>query len=177
MSLHVHCHISGGHFLLDLFAKFRYYIFCKELPVVTFQMSTLYFIGFMYKKCWSLSLVFDRCWRLLCMEMWTCWTTILSCKKLLFMFISTPTSMSSTESSAGVLFGKLLHLMVTGLKLSLRNSAWMNAAVVSHLLARFRGLIVLATKVLIATLGLRERECLLLVQRNSIDFNQYIQLC
>ncbi|CAN8230917.1 unnamed protein product [Cochlearia groenlandica] len=34
MSLHVHCHISGGHILLDLFAKFRYYIFCKELPVV-----------------------------------------------------------------------------------------------------------------------------------------------
>ncbi|CAA0396190.1 unnamed protein product [Arabidopsis thaliana] len=34
MSLHVHCHISGGHFLLDLFAKFRYFIFCKELPVV-----------------------------------------------------------------------------------------------------------------------------------------------
>ncbi|KAG9135970.1 hypothetical protein Leryth_023738 [Lithospermum erythrorhizon] len=34
MSLHVHCHISGGHFLLDLFARFRYYIFCKELPVV-----------------------------------------------------------------------------------------------------------------------------------------------
>ncbi|CAI9755396.1 unnamed protein product [Fraxinus pennsylvanica] len=34
MSLHVHCHISGGHFLLDLFASLRYYIFCKELPVV-----------------------------------------------------------------------------------------------------------------------------------------------
>lgn len=34
MSLHVHCHISGGHFLLDLIAKLRYYIFCKELPVV-----------------------------------------------------------------------------------------------------------------------------------------------
>lgn len=34
MSLHVHCHISGGHFLLDLFARLRYYIFCKELPVV-----------------------------------------------------------------------------------------------------------------------------------------------
>lgn len=34
MSLHVHCHISGGHFLLDMFAKLRYYIFCKELPVV-----------------------------------------------------------------------------------------------------------------------------------------------
>lgn len=34
MSLHVHCHISGGHFLLDLCAKLRYYIFFKELPVV-----------------------------------------------------------------------------------------------------------------------------------------------
>uniref|UniRef100_A0A2N9H1L7 Staygreen protein domain-containing protein n=1 Tax=Fagus sylvatica TaxID=28930 RepID=A0A2N9H1L7_FAGSY len=34
MSLHVHCHISGGHFLLDLFARFRYFIFYKELPVV-----------------------------------------------------------------------------------------------------------------------------------------------
>lgn len=34
MSLHVHCHISGGHFLLDLVAKFRYFIFAKELPVV-----------------------------------------------------------------------------------------------------------------------------------------------
>ncbi|KAE9596803.1 hypothetical protein Lal_00007967 [Lupinus albus] len=34
MYLHVHCHISGGHFLLDLFARLRYYIFCKELPVV-----------------------------------------------------------------------------------------------------------------------------------------------
>ncbi|XP_010907484.1 protein STAY-GREEN homolog, chloroplastic [Elaeis guineensis] len=34
MSLHVHCHISGGHFLLDLIANLRYYIFCKELPIV-----------------------------------------------------------------------------------------------------------------------------------------------
>ncbi|MQL70709.1 hypothetical protein Taro_003027 [Colocasia esculenta] len=34
MSLHVHCHISGGHFLLDFIAKLRYYIFTKELPVV-----------------------------------------------------------------------------------------------------------------------------------------------
>ncbi|KAL8543824.1 hypothetical protein ACS0TY_004394 [Phlomoides rotata] len=34
MSLHVHCHISGGHFLLDIFAELRYSIFCKELPVV-----------------------------------------------------------------------------------------------------------------------------------------------
>lgn len=34
MSLHVHCHISGGHFLLDFIAKLRYYIFRNELPVV-----------------------------------------------------------------------------------------------------------------------------------------------
>ncbi|CAA7018573.1 unnamed protein product [Microthlaspi erraticum] len=34
MSLHVHCHISGGHFLLDLIAELRYFIFCKELPMV-----------------------------------------------------------------------------------------------------------------------------------------------
>ncbi|XP_052139949.1 protein STAY-GREEN, chloroplastic isoform X1 [Oryza glaberrima] len=34
MSLHVHCHISGGHVLLDLIAGLRYYIFRKELPVV-----------------------------------------------------------------------------------------------------------------------------------------------
>ncbi|XP_052208922.1 protein STAY-GREEN, chloroplastic-like isoform X2 [Diospyros lotus] len=33
-SLHVHCHISGGHLLLDLCARLRYWIFCKELPVV-----------------------------------------------------------------------------------------------------------------------------------------------
>ncbi|KAK4435236.1 protein STAY-GREEN 1, chloroplastic [Sesamum alatum] len=34
MCLDVHCHISGAHFLLDLFANLRYYIFCEELPVV-----------------------------------------------------------------------------------------------------------------------------------------------
>ncbi|TMW92837.1 hypothetical protein EJD97_012504 [Solanum chilense] len=34
MSLHVYCHISGDHFLLDFVARLRYYIFCKELPVV-----------------------------------------------------------------------------------------------------------------------------------------------
>ncbi|KAK4260511.1 hypothetical protein QN277_003611 [Acacia crassicarpa] len=34
MSLHVHCHISGGHFLLDICAFLRNFIFCKELPVV-----------------------------------------------------------------------------------------------------------------------------------------------
>eukprot|EP00262_Sarcandra_glabra_P006226 TRINITY_DN1834_c0_g2_i1.p1 TRINITY_DN1834_c0_g2~~TRINITY_DN1834_c0_g2_i1.p1 ORF type:complete len:268 (+),score=43.55 TRINITY_DN1834_c0_g2_i1:333-1136(+) len=34
MSLHVHCHISGGHLFLDFIAKLRHYIFSKELPVV-----------------------------------------------------------------------------------------------------------------------------------------------
>nr|XP_043611216.1 protein STAY-GREEN homolog, chloroplastic-like [Erigeron canadensis] len=34
MSLHVHCHISGGHFFLDLFAPLRVFIFTKELPLV-----------------------------------------------------------------------------------------------------------------------------------------------
>ncbi|XP_028104813.1 protein STAY-GREEN 1, chloroplastic-like [Camellia sinensis] len=34
MSLHVHCHINGGHFLLDLCARLRFFIFSKELPVV-----------------------------------------------------------------------------------------------------------------------------------------------
>ncbi|XP_071707620.1 protein STAY-GREEN 1, chloroplastic-like [Rutidosis leptorrhynchoides] len=34
MSLHVHCHISGGHFFLDLFARLRFFIFTKELPLV-----------------------------------------------------------------------------------------------------------------------------------------------
>ncbi|KAE8732419.1 Protein STAY-GREEN [Hibiscus syriacus] len=34
MFLHVHCHINGGNFLLDLCARLRYFIFSKELPVV-----------------------------------------------------------------------------------------------------------------------------------------------
>ena len=46
MSLHVHCHISGGHFLLDLCAKLRYFIFCKELPVVNIQQSPKYWLSF-----------------------------------------------------------------------------------------------------------------------------------
>lgn len=40
MSLHVHCHVSGAHLLLDLAAEFRYHIFTKELPLVS-----LYKIG------------------------------------------------------------------------------------------------------------------------------------
>lgn len=33
MSLHVHCHISGGQWLLDATAKLRFIIFRKKLPV------------------------------------------------------------------------------------------------------------------------------------------------
>jgi hypothetical protein len=43
MSLHVHCHISGGHFLLDLFARFRYFIFYKELPVVIKNLFKIFY--------------------------------------------------------------------------------------------------------------------------------------
>lgn len=42
MSLHVHCHISGGHFLLDLVASLRYYIFSKELPLVMIIYNSLF---------------------------------------------------------------------------------------------------------------------------------------
>lgn len=35
MSLHVHCHISGGNFLHNIIANLRFYIFRKELPVVS----------------------------------------------------------------------------------------------------------------------------------------------
>ncbi|KAH1106295.1 hypothetical protein J1N35_010063 [Gossypium stocksii] len=60
MSLHVHCHISGGHFLLDLCARLRYFIFCNELPVVRFLIIhflliffiiiSLYLIFWKFKK-------------------------------------------------------------------------------------------------------------------------------
>lgn len=50
MSLHVHCHISGGHFLLDLFARLRFFIFCKELPVVFSPLIIIYFIFVYWQK-------------------------------------------------------------------------------------------------------------------------------
>ncbi|KAH9330670.1 hypothetical protein KI387_002778, partial [Taxus chinensis] len=34
MSLRIHCHISGGQWLLDTIVKLRFYIFRKELLVV-----------------------------------------------------------------------------------------------------------------------------------------------
>lgn len=41
MSLHVHCHISGGNVLHNLIANLRFYIFRKELPVVSALHYTL----------------------------------------------------------------------------------------------------------------------------------------
>ncbi|XP_073132978.1 protein STAY-GREEN 1, chloroplastic-like isoform X1 [Henckelia pumila] len=44
ISLHVHCHISGGHFLLDLCAGLRYFIFSKELPMEKLQFWSCIFV-------------------------------------------------------------------------------------------------------------------------------------
>jgi proteinaceous RNase P len=33
-TLHVHCFVSGANLLQELAAGFRYYVFCKELPLV-----------------------------------------------------------------------------------------------------------------------------------------------
>jgi len=35
MTLHVHCHISGGNLMHNLIANLRFFIFRKELPVVS----------------------------------------------------------------------------------------------------------------------------------------------
>lgn len=49
MTLHVHCHISSGHILLNFFAKLRYYIFCRELPVVShIYMHTYTYISYIF---------------------------------------------------------------------------------------------------------------------------------
>lgn len=34
MCLHVHCYVSGANPIQELAAEFRYYVFCKELPLV-----------------------------------------------------------------------------------------------------------------------------------------------
>lgn len=36
MCLHIHCYVSGLNLLLDLAAEFRYHIFSKEMPLVSF---------------------------------------------------------------------------------------------------------------------------------------------
>ncbi|XP_020524486.1 protein STAY-GREEN, chloroplastic [Amborella trichopoda] len=48
MSLHVHCHISGGHLLLNLVAGLRFHIFQKELPLVL--KALIYGDGVLFKK-------------------------------------------------------------------------------------------------------------------------------
>lgn len=39
--LHVHCYLSGPNLLLNLAAEFRYHIFSKELPLVSFILYKL----------------------------------------------------------------------------------------------------------------------------------------
>lgn len=41
MTLHVHCHISGGNLMHNLIANLRFYIFRKELPVVRISLLHL----------------------------------------------------------------------------------------------------------------------------------------
>ncbi|KAJ0086012.1 hypothetical protein Patl1_08211 [Pistacia atlantica] len=40
MCLHVHCYVSGPSLLRDLAAEFRYHIFSKEMPLVSFFTDT-----------------------------------------------------------------------------------------------------------------------------------------
>ena len=40
-SLHVHCYVSGANIFQDLAAEFRYHIFSKELPLVSFFLKTM----------------------------------------------------------------------------------------------------------------------------------------
>lgn len=40
LSLHVHCHISGGNWLHYFIAKLRFFIFQKELPMVRISNSS-----------------------------------------------------------------------------------------------------------------------------------------
>jgi hypothetical protein len=39
MALHVHCFVSGANLLHGLAAGFRYYVFSKELPLVSNYIS------------------------------------------------------------------------------------------------------------------------------------------
>lgn len=39
-TLHVHCFVSGANLLQELAAGFRYYVFCKELPLVRRLLSS-----------------------------------------------------------------------------------------------------------------------------------------
>lgn len=50
MSLHVHCHISGGNFLHNIIANLRFYVFRKELPVVS-SCSTEFVHRYIQQLC------------------------------------------------------------------------------------------------------------------------------
>lgn len=98
----------------------------------------------------DLLVIFDlliyRCWKLLSMEMRTCWTITLSYKKLLFGFTSIPTSQSSTRWNVGARFARRLHTMVaerTRVKPYRNSLALMSVSVVFRWSARFLGLMTL----------------------------------
>ena len=50
MCLHVHCYVSGPNPLLDLAAEFRYHIFSKELPLVSFSYNIDLNNSFLWRK-------------------------------------------------------------------------------------------------------------------------------
>jgi len=97
MTLHVHCHISGGNLMHNLIANLRFYIFRKELPVVsalhfgsirTWHSPIVIIMLFppasgMMCSSWRFDLVlirqyyyFYRCWKLSGMVMKNFWTNI-----------------------------------------------------------------------------------------------------
>ena len=41
LSLYVHCYVSGANLLQELATEFRYYIFSKELPLVSYRNKYL----------------------------------------------------------------------------------------------------------------------------------------
>lgn len=124
MSLHVHCHISGGHFLLDLFARLRYFIFCKELPVVSSVNShhDMNENWLNLSSDWSMNqslkgyLVVElravacfRCWRLLFTVMGTYSTTTRNCRRHWFGYTFTQRFQNLTRWNVGVHWRMRLH--------------------------------------------------------------------
>ena len=133
MSLHVHCHISGGHFLLDLFARLRYFIFSKELPVVNILFKILN-DSLIIRFLMGMGICMNRYWRPLFMEMSICSTTTLNCRRLWFGFTSTQTFLNSTRWNAGVQ-SRRLQLQPVGVRskwTKCPSPAKKTAAVASH---------------------------------------------
>lgn len=50
MCLHVHCYVSGPSLLRDLAAEFRYHIFTKEMPLVSFSLPATATVPILYEK-------------------------------------------------------------------------------------------------------------------------------